>query len=398
MNLADFATPSFLANPYPVYDALREAGPLVPVGPNQFFSGRYDVVDKLLHDRRMVHNFESSVRKRYGEAGAQQPVLLGYGRMFLLMNPPVHTRLRGLMMQAFNARQIESMRDIARTSAQRLIDRFENDGSVDIMAAYAMPFPIEMICRMLDVPVEHAKELGDAIQHVAKMLDVAPAGEAQLAMSNDAYRTLDTYFSEVIEARRKQPGTDLVSMLLKAEDHGETLTHEEIVANVILLYLAGHETTSHMIGNALIALQRHPQQFDALRRDMTKLPNAIIECLRYEGSAQLSGRTASEDMEISGIPVPRDSIVYLSLGAANRDPAKFERPDQLDIDREVPRVLTFGGGVHHCLGYRLAVLELETALGALLTRLPNLTVDGLDDLHWNGRSNLRGVETLHVRW
>jgi hypothetical protein len=153
-----------------------------------------------------------------------------------------------------------------------------------------------------------------------------------------------------------------------------------------------------MIGNALIALQRHPQQFDALRRDMTKLPNAIIECLRYEGSAQLSGRTASEDMEISGIPVPRDSIVYLSLGAANRDPAKFERPDQLDIDREVPRVLTFGGGVHHCLGYRLAVLELETALGALLTRLPNLTVDGLDDLHWNGRSNLRGVETLHVRW
>jgi cytochrome P450 len=398
MNLADFATPSFLANPYPVYDTLREEGPLVPVGPNQLVTGRYDIVDKLLHDRRMIHNFESSVRKRYGEEGAKQPVLLGYSRMFLLMNPPVHTRLRGLMMQAFNARQIETMRDIARASAHRLIDRFESDGSVDIMAAYAMPFPIEIICRMLDVPVEHAQQLGDAIQHVAKMLDMTPVDEAQLALSNDAYRTLDTYFSDVIEARRKQPGTDLISMLLKVEDHGEMLTHDEIVANVVLLYLGGHETTSHMIGNALIALQRHPQQFDALRQNMTKLPNAIMECLRYEGSSQLSGRTASEDMEIAGVPVARNSIVYLSLGAANRDPAKFDRPDRLDIDRELPRVLTFGGGVHHCLGYRLALLELETALGALLTRLPRLTVDGLDNLHWNGRSSLRGVETLQVHW
>jgi cytochrome P450 len=398
MNLADFATPSFLANPYPVYDALREEGPLVPVGPNQFVSGHYDIVDKLLHDRRMIHNFESSVRKRYGEEGAQQPVLLGYSRMFLLMNPPVHTRLRGLMMKAFNARQVESMRDIAHTSAHRLIDRFESDGSVDIMAAYAMPFPIEIICRMLDVPVEHAQKLADAIQHVAKMLDMTPVDDAQLAVSNDAYHTLDTYFSEVIEARRRQPGTDLISMLLKVEEQGETLTHDEIVANVVLLYLGGHETTSHMIGNALISLQRHPQQFDALRKDRAKLPNAIMECLRYEGSAQLSGRTASEDMEIAGVTVARHSIVYLSLGAANRDPAKFDHPDQLDIGRDLPRVLTFGGGVHHCLGYRLALLELETALGALLTRLPNLTVDGLDNLHWNGRSSLRGVETLRVHW
>jgi cytochrome P450 len=398
MNLSDFATPSFLANPYPVYDTLREEGPLVPVGPNQFVTGRYDIVDKLLHDRRMIHNFESSVRKRYGEEGAKQPVLLGYSRMFLLMNPPVHTRLRGLTMKAFNARQIESMRDIARASAERLIDRFESKGSVDIMAAYATLFPIEIICRMLDVPVEHAQNLGDAIQHVAKMLDMTPVDEAQLARSNEAYGTLDTYFSEVIEARRKQPGADLISMLLKVEENGETLTHDEIVANVILLYLAGHETTSNMIGNALISLQRHPQQFDALRQDMTKLPNAIMECLRYEGSTQLSGRTVSDDMEIAGVTVARNSIVYLSLGAANRDPAKFDNPDQLDIGRELPRVLAFGGGVHHCIGYRLALLELETALGALLTRLPTLTVDGLDNLHWNGRSSLRGVETLHVHW
>jgi cytochrome P450 len=398
MKLADLATPSFVANPYPVYEALRAEGPLVPIGPNSLISGHYDIVDKVLHDRRMIHNFDNSVRVRYGEDGARQPVLRGFSRMFLLMNPPVHTRLRGLMMKAFNARQIETLRDIAQASAQRLIDRFESSGTADIMAVYAKPFPIEIICRMLNVPVEHAEKLGRAIAHVAKMLDTAPVDAAQLAASNDAYLTLERYFSEVVEARREQTGTDLISMLLTVEENGDTLTHDEIVANVILLYLGGHETTSNMIGNALIALQRHPQQFDALKQDMTKLPNAILECLRYDGSAQSSGRTASEDMEIAGIAVPKNTIVYLSLGAANRDPAKFDRPDQLDIDRELTRVITFGGGVHHCLGYRLAMLELETALGVLLARLPRLTISGLDNLQWNGRSSLRGVESLTAHW
>ncbi|CAB3760082.1 cytochrome P450 [Paraburkholderia solisilvae] len=398
MKLADLATPSFVADPYPVFEALRAEGPLVPIGTDSMISGHYDIVDKVLHDRRMVHNFENSVRVRYGEEGARQPVLRGFSRMFLLMNPPVHTRLRGLMMKAFNARQIETLRDIAQASAQRLIDRFESGGTADIMSVYAKQFPIEIICRMLNVPVEHAEKLGRAIAHVAKMLDTAPVDAAQLATSNDAYLTLERYFSEVVEARREQTGTDLISMLLTVEENGDTLTHDEIVANVILLYLGGHETTSNMIGNALIALQRHPQQFDALKQDMTKLPNAILECLRYDGSAQASGRTASEDMEIAGIAVPKNTIVYLSLGAANRDPAKFDRPDQLDIDRELTRVITFGGGVHHCLGYRLAMLELETALGVLLTRLPRLTLSGLDNLQWNGRSSLRGVESLTAHW
>ncbi|CAB3759880.1 cytochrome P450 [Paraburkholderia humisilvae] len=398
MKLADFATPSFLADPYPVYAALRAEGPLVPIAPNSMISGHYDIVDKVLHDRHMVHNFEGSVRKRYGDDGLNQPVLQGLGRMFLLLNPPVHTRLRSLMMKAFNARQIESMRDIAHSTAQRLIDDFANRRSVDLVSAYARPFPIEIICRMLNVPVEHADKLGDAMEHLARMLDAAPADAAQLAASNDAYQTLERYFTEVVEARRKQPGTDLISMLITVEEDGETLTQDEIVANVILLYLAGHETTSNMIGNALIALQRHPQQFDALKRDLTRLPNAIMECLRFDGSVQLAGRTASEDTEIAGIEVPRDTLIYLSLGAANRDPARFDHPDQLDIGRELPRVITFGGGVHHCLGYRLALLELETALGVLLARLPDLAIDGVDDLRWNGRTSLRGVASLSAHW
>ncbi|MFC0400838.1 cytochrome P450 [Paraburkholderia rhizosphaerae] len=398
MKLADFATPLFQANPYPTYEALRAAGPLVTVAPNSMISGHYDIVDKVLHDRRMVHNFEESVRKRYGEDGLNQPVLQGLGRMFLLINPPVHTRLRSLMMKAFNARQIESMRNIAEASAQRLIDRFAGSGSVDLVSAYARPFPIEIISRMLGVPIEHADKLSDAMEHLARMLDATPVDAAQLAASNDAYQTLERFFAEIVATRRKQPGADLISMLITVEEDGETLSEDEIVANVILLYLAGHETTSNMIGNALIALQRHPQQFDALKQDLTKLPNAIMECLRFDGAVQLAGRTASEDTEIAGIEVPRNTLIYLSLGAANRDPAKFDHPDRLDIGRDLPRVITFGGGVHHCLGYRLALLELETALGALLSRLPGLVIDGIDRLRWNGRTSLRGAASLSAHW
>jgi cytochrome P450 len=398
MKLADFATPSFFADPYPVYQALRAEGPLVPIAPNSLISGHYDVVDKLLHERRMVHRFEASVRKRYGEDGLSNPALQGLSRMLLMMNPPAHTRLRGLMMKAFNARQIDSMRELAMSNAQRLIDRFESLGSVDLVSAFATPFPIEIICRILNVPVEHAQKLGDAIEHLANMFDATPADAARLAASNDAYRTLERYFSDVVDARRKQPGDDLISMLLAVEEDGDMLSHDEIVANIIMLYLGGHETTANTIGNALVALQRHPRQFDALKQDLTKLPNAVMECLRYDGSAHLSGRTAGEDLEIAGIPVPRNTLVYLSLGAANRDPAKFDDPDQLDIERDLPRVISLGGGIHHCLGYHLALLELETALGALLSRLPRLTLDGLDNLQWKGRSGLRGLTSLNARW
>jgi cytochrome P450 len=148
----------------------------------------------------------------------------------------------------------------------------------------------------------------------------------------------------------------------------------------------------------LIALQRHPQQFDALRDNPTKLPNVILECLRYDGSVQLTARMARADTEIDGIRIPRDTHIFMALGAANRDPGKFANPDQLDIERELPRPLTFGAGIHHCLGYRLALLELEVALGVLLSRLPDLTLTGLDELRWLPSSAIRGVEQLNVRW
>ncbi|QYD72457.1 cytochrome P450 [Paraburkholderia edwinii] len=400
MKLADFATPEFFADPYPLYERLRNEGPLLTVGPKKMITGRYGVIEELFLNRQIGRNYLPSVRARYGEEGLRQPALLGFSRMLSQLNPPAHTHLRGLTIKAFNARQIGPLRDTAQAMAHRLIDSFapRSHGTVDLIAAYAQPLPIAIISGMMDVPFEHSSHFSAALKQMFRLLEPMPLDSEELAKTNDAYLLLARYFGEVVDARRKRPGTDLVSLLISAEENGETLTHDEIVANVIMLYLGGHETTANMIGNTLIALQRHPQQFDALKSDPAKLPNAILECLRYDGSVQLTARMARADTEINGIRIPRDTHVFMALGAANRDPDKFYKPDQLDIERESPRPLTFGAGIHHCLGYRLALLELEVALGVLLSRLPSLALTGLEDLRWLPTSAIRGVEQLIVRW
>lgn len=398
MKLADLATPSFFENPYPTYETLRAEGPLVRVAPNALMSGHYDIVDTLLHDRRIGKDFMASIRVRYGDESAQMPLFRGFSRMFLLLNPPAHTRLRILMMKAFNSRQIESMREVAQTIAHRLIDGFESRGTADLTAEYAFPLPVEIICGMLDLPVEHAHRIGGAASQIAKVFEPAPMSADELQKTSQAYVSLEEYFGGVVTARRALPGDDLISMLISVEENGEKLSDDEIVSNVIMLFLAGHETTSNMIGNMLIALHRHPQQLELLRRDPGLIPKAVLECLRYDGSVQMTLRSAHEDVEVAGMQIPRGTVLFLSLGAANRDPAKFTDPDRLSVERDEGRVQTFGGGIHHCLGYRLALIELETSLRVLLERLPELRLPHLDTLNWNQRGNLRGVEALAATW
>jgi cytochrome P450 len=395
MKLADLATPSFFENPYPTYEKLRAEGPFVPVAPNALMSGHYDIVDTLLHDRRMGKDYMESIRIRYGDEGPKMPLFQGFSRMFLLINPPAHTRMRSLMMKAFNARQVESMREVAQTITHRLIDAFESRGTADLTAEYAFPLPIEIICGMLDLPVEHAYRIGGAASRIAKVFEPAPISAEELQKTSDAYVSLEKYFGDVVTARRAQPGDDLISMLISVEEGGETLSHEEIVSNVILLFLAGHETTSNMIGNALVSLHRNPAQLEKLKNNPSLMPKAVAECIRYDGSVQMVTRVVSEDVEIAGVKLARDTALFASIGAANRDPARFDDPDTLDIERDDHgRLLSFGGGIHYCLGARLALLELETSLAALFERAPNLRLRNLDDLHWNNGSSIRGVQSL----
>lgn len=220
----------------------------------------------------------------------------------------------------------------------------------------------------------------------------------ELQATNVAYDQLARYFHGVIAQRRSDGGDDLIARFIQAEDNGRRLSEEEIVSNVILLFFAGHETTSNMICNALVALHRHPQQLRLLQETPSLLPNAVLECMRYDSSVQIATRTALQDFEIEGVAVPQGAMLYLMLGAANHDTLQFTDPQVLDIRRQQGRALSFGGGIHHCLGNRLALIEMEAALACLLARLPALRLEQLDTLSWNDRANLRGVDALLASW
>jgi cytochrome P450 len=399
MQLSDLSSSAFYQNPYPFYSEIRDAGPLVELSPGFFISGRHAVVNALLDDRRTGRRYLEGVAARYGDDWVQQPVFQGISRMFILMNPPKHTRLRSLLMQAFNARQVEKLREIAETTANQLIDVFRADEEVDLVSTYALPFPIQIICRLLDVPVEHASMFGSAIGRLAQAFEINLMSEAEISAANDAIQELEHYFASVLEGRRARPGSDLISLLLSVETDGKGLTESEIISNVILLFFAGHETTSNMIGNMLVALHRHPQQLDMLKHQPALMSRAITECMRYESSVQLAARvTLEEGVDVEGVSLPRDTTIFLMLGAANRDPMRFDQPDALMIGREDAddRILSFGGGLHYCMGARLAMLELQIALTSLFRRLPNMRLTNLDELHWRRRNTLRGVEALHA--
>jgi cytochrome P450 len=361
-----------------------------------FVTGHHDIIEALLLDRKMGKRYLDSIRVRYGEEGVYEPVCQTLSRMLLSMNPPAHTRLRALLMKAFNARQIEVLREVTQAVVDELIDALPWSRPFDLVSQFTLPMPIRIICRLLDVRVDDAPTLGTEVGELVQSLEAAPMNADQLANANAAALNLEAYFKDVVAARRRKPGTDLISTLLSVNDDGDTFTEDEIISNVILLFAAGHETTSNMIGNALISLHRHPDQLDKLRAHPELLPRAVSECMRYDSSVQLVGRTALEETEVDGVTLPKGTLVFMMLGAANRDPAQFDNPDKLDIERPVSttRWIAFGAGIHYCLGARLATLELETALKKLLTRLPDLRLTNLDDLKWHPRNTLRGVTSL----
>ncbi|MFM0501462.1 cytochrome P450 [Paraburkholderia caffeinilytica] len=397
MNFATFSSPAFFTDPYPMYKKLREAGPLLPVGTNALVTGRFEIVDALLRDRRMGKTYLQSVRARYGEGAAEQPVFQALSRTSLMMNPPAHTKLRTLLMKAFNAKQIEKQREIVEATSRDLLDRIGAAAQFDLVSEYAMPLPVEIMCHLLDIPSAHGTDLGVAASRLVSAFDLAPLDETALAGANEAALTLECYFRTVIEQRRAQPGDDIVSSLVNVEDDGATLSDEEIVSNVILLFIAGHETTSNMIGNAMVALLRQPARLEALRREPAAIRMAVAECMRFDGSVQMVVRTALEEVAIQDMTLNPGTIVFMLTGAANRDPAVFSHPDELHFDRgsNVPS-LAFGGGIHYCLGARLAMLEMEVALLDLLARFPRMQPENLDQLNWHRRNNLRGVQSLRI--
>jgi cytochrome P450 len=392
-------TPEFIADPYPFYHRLRAADPmhLTPLGFH--VASRHADVTSILRDKRFGKDFAGRMSRRFGPQILDEPVYRSMSYWMLQLDPPDHGRLRGLVVRAFTARRIEDMRPRIQEIVDGIIDRIEDRGRMDLIADFAFRLPVIVICDMLGIPEDDRQVFFISSRGSGRLLDLAPLTPAEIAEQNGFSLAIADYFHRLFELRRRKPGDDLTSKLVQAEQDGDKLTNEELTANIILLFGAGHETTVNLIGNGLLALHRNPDQLRLLQDDPSRIVNAIEELLRYDSSVQVTGRTTLEDVEdIGGVPLPKAQTVVCLLGAANRDPAVYADPDRLDIARANVHPVSFGGGIHHCVGAQLARIEREVAIGTLLRRLPNLRLDDIDRPDWRQTFVLRGLNKLPASW
>jgi cytochrome P450 len=313
--------------------------------------------------------------------------------------PPDHTRLRGLVVKAFTARRVEDMRPKIQAIVDDSIDRVIGQGRMDLISDFAFRLPVIVICDMLGIPETDREIFFKRERTGGRLLDPVPLSRAEIDEANAAHANSEAYFQRLFDLRRREPGDDLTTQLVQAEEAGSKLSNEELTANIILLFGAGHETTVNLIGNALLALHRNPDQLELLKSNLSLMPNAIEEFLRYDSSVQLTYHVAMEDVEIGGVKIPQGDNVMCLLGSANHDPAVYpDHPDRLDITRPNVRPLSFGGGIHFCLGAQLARLEAEVALTTLLRRIPNLRIDDVENPKWRPTFVLRGLKELPASW
>jgi hypothetical protein len=392
-------SPAIIADPYPMYRQLRETSPVLELTEaNLVVLTRYADVQSLLRDKRLGHEPLNRLTPEQREAHLANPAVANLTRTMLLQNPPNHTRLRGLVVKAFDARRVAAMRERIRAIAHTLIDGFEARRSGDLRALFNHPLPVIVICDLLGIPEEDRGQFVQGTRISGRLIDPSPLTQEELDQANRNTEESQAYFAALCERRRREPRDDLITALVHSEtEHGQ-LTQEELTSNIALLFAAGHETTVNLLGNALLALYRNRDQLERLQSNPSLMTNAVEEFLRYDSSVQLTGRDALEDAEIAGVKLPRGRSVIALLGAANRDPAVFDRPDELDVARPGVKPLSFGGGIHHCLGAQLARLEAAEALTALFQRLPRLALTEVDAPDWKPTITLRGVTNLPARW
>ena len=382
--------PEFIENPFPVYHRLRSEDPVHESPMGFWVLTRYDDVAGMLRDARFGRKgFDTLLQARFGEAG--------FDLSMLFRDPPDHTRLRALVSKAFTPRVVEEMRGRIQEIVDALLDRAQDVGRMDVIADLAYPLPLIVICEMLGVPTENRDLFRRWSVDIARSLDAIalPTEPEVIERGTAARHALADYFRGLIAERRRRPKADLLSDLIAAEEEGDKLTEGELMATVLLLFVAGHETTVNLIGNGTLALLRHPVELRALRADPGLIGSAVEELLRYDGPVQRTGRMPNTDVALGGRTIPKGALVLGLIGAANRDPAHFPDPDRLDITRGDNRHLAFGWGIHFCLGAPLARLEAQIAILALVRRLPRLAL-ATARLEWRRASTLRGLTALPV--
>jgi cytochrome P450 len=392
--------PEFIRNPYPLYDQLRRMDPVHITSHGMYLVSRHADVTGVLRDKRFGKDFVERSTRRYGPKIMEEPIFRSMSHWMLQRDPPDHTRLRGLVVKAFTARRVEDMRPRIQEVVDQTLDRVIPQGKMDLIEDFAFRLPVTIICEMLGIPEEHRETFYAGTRDGGRILDPVPLSPAEIAQGNAANMMARMYFQQLFELRRKQPGDDLTTQLVQAEEDGSKLTNEELTANIILLFGAGHETTVNLIGNGLLALYRNPDQLALLKARPELITNAVEEFLRYDSSVQMTGRVTLEDIDDLGTKkIAKGETILCLLGSANRDPAAYpDSADRLDITRPNVRPLSFGGGIHFCLGAQLARIEAEIAISTLLRRLPNLRLDDAENPEWRPTFVLRGLKRLPASW
>ncbi len=390
--------PSFQADPYPQYAALRAADPVhYSLALQAWVLTAYEDCALVLRDDETFSSSSNTASGQLAEVLQQQRREFPLGETPTVLNsdPPVHTRLRGLLNRAFTPRAIEGLRPRIEEIAASLLDDVDaSNGRFDVARGFAQPLPIIVIAELLGVPPEDRDRFKRWSVAIARTTDVLNT-PAILDAAREATRELIAYMDEVVAQRRRAPGADILTALAAAEEEGERLSHDELLAFSILLLLAGHETTTNLIGNGLLALAARPELVARLRAEPSLLPSAVEELLRYDSSVQGVVRFARRRTELGGRTIEQGAALLPMVGAANRDPAQFSEPDELDLARSPNRHLAFGRGIHFCLGAPLSRLEGEIAFGALLDRFPQLRV-AEDGVERSGTLLLRGVGRLEL--
>ncbi len=391
-------SPEFKSNPFPIFARLRAEQPVycttLPDKSSVWLLSRYEDVLLLLKDERFAKNRHNALTpEQLRKQPWVPPMFHPLERNMLDLDPPDHTRLRQLVHKAFTPHLIEQMRARVERLANELLDAVAGKGEMDLIRDYALPLPMTIITEILGVPPRDR----DKFHKWSKVI-------VSVSQFNANWRVIlaiwkfNRYLRRFFKVRRADPLDDLVSALIRAEEAGDKLSEDELLAMVFLLLVAGHETTVNLIGSGTLELLQHPDQMDNLRRDPSLIKPAVEELLRFTAPVFMTTeRYARHNVTIHDVTIPRGGMTLGVIGSANRDETVFENPDTLDITRENKKHLSFGHGIHYCLGAALARLEAQIAVNILLDRAPNLRLkDSPESLRWRPSLILRGLETLPV--
>jgi cytochrome P450 len=391
-------TPEGQADPYPYYALMRKEARVHRTSFGPYCVNGYAECQEVLRDPRLGRGagIEDKGMDILGNTDSRRGEFLDAGQHnMLLSDPPDHTRLRRLVSRSFTTRQVERLRPSIHELVDGLLDDLARRGDVEFMSEFALPLPMAVIGELVGVPAEDRAGLQPKVRAAARGIEPV-LSEEEIDAAITAIGELGAYFEAFLAERRREPRDDLMSALADASENDDRLTDEEILSTAILLFSAGFETTTNLLGNGLLALLSHPGQLADWRAHPEIAPSAVEELLRFDSPVQFNLRAALEPAELAGEPIERGDRIVVLQGAANRDPDEFERPDELDLRRSPNQPLSFGWGIHHCIGAALARLEGEIAFNALLARFDSIELSG-DDPQWRPGFTLRGLRSFPLR-